>query len=754
MIRDARRRSSRPRPECLVHLALASSGDVSRGTGARPTQAARRAATLQEGGVAGRPSEASPGKGRDLTRHAPAPLDFASSRPQAVASDPLGRDPEPLRAPTTTVEVRAATRRVFRVQGGRPMPGGRPDDPGKPLGPEWQDGLEPRSPSGMKSLIKTVAAVSLLGLVLAVESPAEAAAFVSPDAGTVAADERPVVLDFTASWCGPCRTMAPIVRDLEARGLPIRAVDIDERPELAERYEVTGVPAFVVVAPDGRELGRLSGSCPPEDLIRLYKAGLARYEQAVADSRVTLRGQSPEIAAAPEIADDEPESEGDDRASQPWETVVRIKVIDKNLIGFGSGTIIHSTDSEALILTCAHIFHIDRLGRRQATPAKFPLRVVVDLFDGTLRESNTKNRTPFLLPTLTDVPAQVIDYNFAGDVGLIRIKTGRRLPYAPVVPPGWTPELGMKMITLGCAQGNNASAWGTRVTNPRVDSIINGGRYRGTECAFGPIEGRSGGGLFTLDGALAGVCDFRDTSNNDRGLYAAPATIHEMLERNRPRLEATGLEICYAGNDAGRRDLTLIAANSGRRTPRPIARARLEPSRRRFVRPDRCPCPVSRRIREAADPFDRAPRRQYPRVRPPRHPRRPAPRGPGPHRASLPLAAGQPGDGPRSQAPGALARLEDARCPPRPLPGLSRPGRPLRRPRFAPRRPLPQRADPSPRARSLPERSRSRIPPRAQFRPILAARRLRLASVRTLAGRPRPEVTATTLRINLQANEF
>ena len=71
---------------------------------------------------------------------------------------------------------------------------------------------------------------------------------------------RPIMLDFTASWCGPCRQMRPAVEQLVQKGYPIKAVDIDASPELAERYEVTGVPTFIVIDPsNGRALARSAG---------------------------------------------------------------------------------------------------------------------------------------------------------------------------------------------------------------------------------------------------------------------------------------------------------------------------------------------------------------------------------------------------------------------------------------------------------------------------------------------------------------
>ena len=85
---------------------------------------------------------------------------------------------------------------------------------------------------------------------------------------------------------------------------------------------------------------------------------------------------------------------------------------------------------KSIILTCAHIFKLE--GRQPALPRSSPGEITVDLFDGKLqrpaagRWSTTPTR-PY--------EGKAIDYDFSRDVGLIRIRPGRRLPSSRVVPP-------------------------------------------------------------------------------------------------------------------------------------------------------------------------------------------------------------------------------------------------------------------------------------------------------------------------------
>ncbi|MEU4546804.1 thioredoxin family protein [Nonomuraea dietziae] len=76
--------------------------------------------------------------------------------------------------------------------------------------------------------------------------------------------ERPVLIQFWATWCHPCRMVTPIVESLAADRsgeVDVVKIDLDEEPELAARHDVTAVPAFVVYA-EGRPIGSWRGAAP------------------------------------------------------------------------------------------------------------------------------------------------------------------------------------------------------------------------------------------------------------------------------------------------------------------------------------------------------------------------------------------------------------------------------------------------------------------------------------------------------------
>src|SRR5689334_8723892 len=72
----------------------------------------------------------------------------------------------------------------------------------------------------------------------------------------------PVVVDFWAAWCGPCRMIGPVLEDLAARHsgrLKVVKVNVDEEPQLAARFDARAIPLLVVLR-DGREADRIVGA--------------------------------------------------------------------------------------------------------------------------------------------------------------------------------------------------------------------------------------------------------------------------------------------------------------------------------------------------------------------------------------------------------------------------------------------------------------------------------------------------------------
>lgn len=83
----------------------------------------------------------------------------------------------------------------------------------------------------------------------------------------------PVLIDFWASWCGPCKMMGPVVDQIAedmGNSAKVCKLNIDEELELANKYNVMSIPTFLLVK-DGKEVNRTIGAMPKEELAKLFE---------------------------------------------------------------------------------------------------------------------------------------------------------------------------------------------------------------------------------------------------------------------------------------------------------------------------------------------------------------------------------------------------------------------------------------------------------------------------------------------------
>jgi len=375
-----------------------------------------------------------------------------------------------------------------------------------------------------------------------------------------------VLLDFYSDSCPPCRQMAPSVDRLAAMGYPVEKVNVTRRPDLASRFGVTNIPCFVMLV-DGRTVAREVGLTSFERLEQMCKMAAPRPSAppSAPVARSAPPNPSPPLVSLPPTPSREafsadagpadsrtrradpppwphemPEPRGLDTEAAPSvddliAASVRLRIEDPNGRSCGSGTIIDARGGEALILTCGHVFR-DSQGRG---------RIEVDLFGLTPKEG---------------IPGTLLRYDLDRDVALVTVRVPGPVAVARVAPPDHRVARGDRVINVGCNNGDLPTARLSRIA--AVDKY--GGPPNLTVAGM-PVQGRSGGGLFSEDGLVIGVCNAADPSDNE-GLYAALASIHAHLD------EAELSYVYRSSPDDASRDATLVAAappSMPRAMPRP-----------------------------------------------------------------------------------------------------------------------------------------------------------------------------------------
>jgi thiol-disulfide isomerase/thioredoxin len=351
------------------------------------------------------------------------------------------------------------------------------------------------------------------------------------------------LLDFHADWCAPCRAMQPTIEALEAKGYPIRKVNISRERELAAQYRVQSVPCYVMLV-DGKEVERVSGGTSFSRLEKMFKsagyvldaapnghppggapqtfaaneapprnpaaAGVAvsmppagaLRDPNVLPANAAIRPADMQIRqAAPPMAGNfnlpSSQTGGPIPDARLIAASVRIRVADPTGNSCGSGTIIDARGGKALVLTCGHIFRDSKgLGK-----------IEIELFgpyagkkvEGRLESYDADER----------------------DVGLVSIQMPEPIAAARLAPVGYAVRPGDAVASVGCDHGADPTLRRNRVNVSNAANLWVDDQ---------PTEGRSGGGLFSAEGYVIGVCNGCDPRDRE-GLYAPMSRICAELDK-------------------------------------------------------------------------------------------------------------------------------------------------------------------------------------------------------------------------------
>lgn len=84
---------------------------------------------------------------------------------------------------------------------------------------------------------------------------------------------KPVLIDFFATWCGPCKMLAPILKEVKdelGENISIIKIDVDKNQPLAAQYQVRGVPTMMLFQ-NGKQLWRQSGVLSKQEIVKIIK---------------------------------------------------------------------------------------------------------------------------------------------------------------------------------------------------------------------------------------------------------------------------------------------------------------------------------------------------------------------------------------------------------------------------------------------------------------------------------------------------
>ena len=90
---------------------------------------------------------------------------------------------------------------------------------------------------------------------------------------SVKSSDKPVLLDFYADWCGPCRMVSPIVEEIAAENPQylIGKINVDKEPELAQQFKVLSIPTLAVIK-NGAVINRSVGARPKTEILAMLES--------------------------------------------------------------------------------------------------------------------------------------------------------------------------------------------------------------------------------------------------------------------------------------------------------------------------------------------------------------------------------------------------------------------------------------------------------------------------------------------------
>jgi S1-C subfamily serine protease len=350
----------------------------------------------------------------------------------------------------------------------------------------------------------------------------------------IPAPQEATLLFVTTPGCELCRQLTPLVKEIAEMGFSVETVDAAQHPDLVrDQFHVQMFPTFLMLSQD-RIVDRVVGggnpiTLKPRILYMFERASQQKNNEIIQASFVTpspLPSHSTERTlkinendtknfaknaikddAENSVNDSVRNSAGNSEKFSSWITSsVKLRVDADNTHSWGTGTIIDTRKGEALILTCGHIFR-DSQGKG---------KIEVHLFG-----QNSSVR----------VFGRCLYYDLEIDLALVAIVPPCPVRAIPIAPPQYQILPEQRVVSIGCDGGANPTVREhyvlstNRIGTPQKNVLP----FHYIQVHGAPVSGRSGGGLFTENGYLIGVCNTADPIQND-GHFVPPSIIRHVLQ--------------------------------------------------------------------------------------------------------------------------------------------------------------------------------------------------------------------------------
>lgn len=334
------------------------------------------------------------------------------------------------------------------------------------------------------------------------------------------------VLFFTMDSCPPCKQTEPGIEQLRREGVAVSTINIVQHQGYAQQCRVDRTPTVMVI--NGNQvLARHTGALNYDSLRQMVTKSQAMItEPSNVQQPASKSADSPNQAADVEGAPAASPTEVNTKSLTPQERAmaasVRFRVEDQQGVSLATGTIIHRRENEALVLTCGHVFR-DSAGRGK-------INAEIGIVQGEQ----------------TTVVGKLMYYDAEDhDIALVAIPCPLAIEPVPVAPEVLRVHSGDKIFSVGCDRGADPS-----LRSSVLKSVTTYSGVKKYDIVGRPIDGRSGGGLFSAGGQLIGVCNAAAVEV-DEGIYTGLQSVYWQFAK-------TNLTHLFE-ESAGRRQ---VAANS------------------------------------------------------------------------------------------------------------------------------------------------------------------------------------------------